>query len=50
MVGRKATRRYFVEGCKIDPEPFSTANGNKHVITFADGFPLCIAYPAPEYD
>ncbi|MGA7225631.1 MAG: hypothetical protein WBX16_22425 [Candidatus Acidiferrales bacterium] len=46
----EAKRRYFIEGCKIDPELFSTTDGSKHAITFADGFPLCIAYPAPEYD
>jgi hypothetical protein len=46
----EAKRRYFVEGCKVDPKLFATAGGNTHAITFADGFPLCIAYPAPEYD
>jgi hypothetical protein len=43
-------RRYFVEGCKVDPQLFSRTGGNKHAITFADGFPLCIAYTAPAYD
>ncbi len=43
-------RRYFVEGRKVDPQLFSSTGGNEHAITFADGFPLCIAYPAPDYD
>lgn len=43
-------RRYFIEGCKLDPQLFSTTGGNKQAVTFADGFPLCLAYPAPAYD
>jgi hypothetical protein len=46
----EAKRRYFIEGCKIDPQLFGVTETNKHPITFADGFPLCIAYPAPDYD
>jgi hypothetical protein len=42
--------RYFVEGRKVDPQLFSGTGGNEQAITFADGFPLCIAYPAPDYD
>jgi len=46
----EAKRRYLIEGCKIDPQLFSITGGNEHAITLADGFPLCIAYPAPDYD
>jgi hypothetical protein len=46
----EAKRRYFLEGCKVDSQLFSARDGNKYAITFADGFPLCIAYPAPDYD
>lgn len=46
----EAKRRFFIEGCKIDPQLFSTTGENSHDITFADGFPLCIAYPAPDHD
>jgi hypothetical protein len=46
----EAKRRYFLEGCKVDSQLFSATDGNKYAITFGDGFPLCIAYPAPDYD
>lgn len=46
----KAKRRYFIERCKVEPQLFSVTETNRHPITFADGFPLCIAYPAPDYD
>jgi hypothetical protein len=46
----EAKRRYFIEGCKVDPKLFSGSEENEHAITFADGFPLCIAYRAPDYD
>jgi hypothetical protein len=46
----EAKRRYFVEGCKIDPTLFCATVENKHAITFADGFPLYIDYTAHEYD
>lgn len=45
-----AKRRYFIKGCKIDPKLFCGSEENKQGITFADGFPLCIAYHAPDYD
>jgi hypothetical protein len=44
----EAKRHYFVEGCKIDPTLFCATVQNKRAITFADGFPLYIAYPAPD--
>jgi hypothetical protein len=46
----EAKRRYFVEGRKVDPQLFSTTEESRHAITFADGFPLCVAYPAPNRD
>lgn len=46
----ESKRRYFIEGCKIDPHLFSRTEENRDAITFADGFPLSIAYPAPEHD
>ncbi len=46
----ESKRRYFIEGCRIDPQLFSTTEENRHAITFADSFPLCIAYPAPDHD
>jgi hypothetical protein len=46
----EAKRRYFIEGCKIEPQLFSVTETNRHPVTFADGFPLCTAYPAPDYE
>jgi hypothetical protein len=46
----EAKQRYFSEGCKVDPKLFSAGDKNQRAITFGDGFPLCIAYPAPDYD
>jgi hypothetical protein len=41
-------RTYFVEGSKLNESLFSRSNGHRD-ITFTDRFPLCIAYPAPDY-
>jgi len=46
----EAKQHYFIEGCKVDPKLFSTTDRNQNAITFGDGFPLCIGYPAPDYD
>lgn len=42
-------RRYFIDRFKIEESLFSRT-GAKHLgITFFDRFPLCVAYPPPEY-
>jgi hypothetical protein len=46
----EAKRRYLIEGRKVDPKLFCTTDGSKNAITFGDGFPLCIAYLAPDYE
>ena len=43
-------RRYFIERCTLDPKLFCAGDKKQRAITFEDGFPLCIAYPAPDYD
>ena len=41
-------RAYFAQRLGLNENLFSRSNGHRG-ITFADRFPLCIAYPAPEY-
>jgi hypothetical protein len=41
-------RTYFMERLGLNESLFSGSNGHRG-ITFADRFPLCIAYPAPDY-
>ena len=41
-------RTYFTQRLGLNENLFSRSNGHRG-ITFADRFPLCIAYPAPEY-
>ncbi len=41
-------RTYFMERLGLNESLFSRSNGHQG-ITFTDRFPLCIAYPAPEY-
>lgn len=42
-------RRYFIDRFKIEESLFSPA-GAKHLgVSFSDRFPLCVAYPPPEY-
>jgi hypothetical protein len=45
----EAKRRYFVERFKISENLFTPSDGRSVGITFADRFPLCVAYPAPDY-
>jgi len=45
----EAKRRYFVERFKISENLFAPSNGRSNGITFADRFPLCVAYPSPDY-
>jgi hypothetical protein len=42
-------RRYLIERFKLSDSLFSPSNEHGKGITFADGFPLCVAYPAPDY-
>jgi len=42
-------RRYLVERFKLDDSLFSRRNLHGKAITFAEGFPLCLAYSAPDY-
>jgi hypothetical protein len=45
----EAKRRYFVERFKVSDNLFSHSDGRSNGITFADRFPLCVAYPSPDY-
>src|SRR5229473_4589913 len=45
----EAKRRYFVDRFKVNESLFAPSNGRSNGITFADRFPLCVAYPSPEY-
>ena len=42
-------RRYLRERFKLDASFFSRPNEHSKAITFGEGFPLCVAYPAPHY-
>src|SRR5258708_6546355 len=42
-------RRYFVARFKVSENLFTPSDGRSNGITFADRFPLCVAYPSPEY-
>jgi hypothetical protein len=42
-------RRYFVERFKVSGNLFTPSEENSKCITFSDKFPLCVAYPPPEY-
>lgn len=42
-------RRYLVERFKLSESVFSPSNGNGKATTFSEGFPTCVAYPAPDY-
>jgi len=42
-------RRYFIERFKVEESLFSPTGTKRDGISFSDRFPLCIAYPAPEY-
>jgi hypothetical protein len=45
----EAKRRYFVERFKLSENLFTPSDGRGSGITFADRFPLCVAYPSPDY-
>jgi len=42
-------RRYFIERFQVEDSLFSQTGAKRDGISFSDRFPLCIAYPAPEY-
>jgi hypothetical protein len=42
-------RRYFIERFKLSQSLFSPSNEHGKAITFSEAFPLCVAYPAPDY-
>jgi len=42
-------QRYFIERFKLDESLFSAPNKHGRGTTFSEGFPLCVAYPSPEY-
>jgi hypothetical protein len=42
-------RRYFIERFKMEESLFSRTGTKRDGISFSDRFPLCIAYPPPEY-
>lgn len=42
-------RRYLIERFKLGDSLFSPSNEHGKGIAFAEGFPLCVAYPAPDY-
>jgi len=41
-------RRYFIDRFKVEESLFSPTGSARDGISFADRFPLCIAYPPPE--
>jgi len=45
----EAKRQYFVERFKVSENLFTPQDGRSNRITFADRFPLCVAYPSPDY-
>jgi hypothetical protein len=42
-------RQYFIKRFKVPESLFLPSKDNGKGITFADRFPLCVAYPSPEY-
>jgi len=42
-------RGYLVERFKLTESLFSPSSEDGQAITFSEGFPLCVAYPAPDY-
>ena len=42
-------RRYFIERFHVPESLFAPSEQHRRGITFADRFPLCIAYPSPDY-
>lgn len=42
-------RLYFIDRFKIEESLFSRTGAKRDGISFSDRFPLCVAYPPPEY-
>jgi hypothetical protein len=42
-------RHYLMDRFKLDESLFAPANRNGKGITFAEGFPFCVAYPPPDF-
>src|SRR6266436_35416 len=42
-------RRCFIERFKVEESLFSRTGAKRDGISFSDRFPLCVAYPPPEY-
>lgn len=42
-------RRYLIERFKLSESLFSLSNEHGKAITFSEAFPLCVAYPTPDY-
>jgi hypothetical protein len=42
-------RRYFIERFKLEESLFSPTKRHGNGISFSDRFPLCVAYPSPDY-
>jgi len=42
-------RRYLIERFKLSESLFSPSNEHGKGIMFSEGFPLCLAYPSPDY-
>jgi hypothetical protein len=45
----EAKRRYLIERFKLSESLFSPSNKHGKGTMFSEGFPLCVAYPAPAY-
>lgn len=45
----EAKRQYFMRRFQVPESLFLPSKERGKGITFADGFPLCVAYPAPDY-
>ena len=42
-------RRYLIERFKLSESLFSPSSEHGKAITFSEAFPLCVAYPTPDY-
>ena len=42
-------RRYLIERFKLSESLFSPSNEHGKGVTFSEGFPLCVAYPSPDF-
>ena len=42
-------RRYFIERFRMEENLFSPTSAKRLGISFSDHFPLCVAYPPPDY-